>query len=600
MTTKYYRIHTEGWAGSISRRRFFLAALFVAFLALAGPLGGWLDSHFLSWQFPASRIEAAYAHEGHDHSHDEDTHAHDADAEAAEAGHVHSPSETQQPGTEAAHDHDVHSHDHSHAGEEAHDHGHENEAGHDHDHDHPASGSESEAHDHDHEEGVVEVPAHLVSALGIKTESVQKQDLVQTLDLYGWIRPRPQDRTDIHSPLEGTVEAIHAWPGDFVKSGSPVLELSIPGWFDWQKDVLHLAHTRERVTDLRGYGVREGHAEIVQLLGEIQVAHADSQRLEKQHALLSEAGSQAVSRKELETNLGSLNLARITLHAKESLARSYGIPEAVLESIKAGGSIEDISPEVIPPKTRTSIREADFDLEEAFHYCRLAEAKLLSVGFPVEKLELLRKGDLRGIAQTLVVSSPADGLVSRLNVTVKMAVSPEKDLIEIIDYHTVLIETEVPEVDIQRVLNRYGDQVAVRFPGLPDVSSEARVLYFDTSVHPDIRKAHLVLELDNLPGLLLRDQMAASVGVPLAVRENALSVPRKSILTDGFEKIVFVEDHGHFHRTPITNGIANLDRTEVLSGLENGSRVVTDGARVLFLALKAPKGMGDPHAGHSH
>ncbi|NUN96969.1 MAG: efflux RND transporter periplasmic adaptor subunit [Candidatus Omnitrophica bacterium] len=449
------------------------------------------------------------------------------------------------------------------------------------------------------EEDAVEMDPKIREAIGLTSELAIEGALQVTLDLYGWVRPRPQDRVDIHSPIPGVVRKVHKWPGERVESGDPLLTLDVPEWLQWQRDVLHVYHERERVTDLKTYAEGEGRAAVAKLLGEIRVAAAEADKLRRETELLAEAGAGAVSRREIETKRGELSVAEATLEAKRLQALSWGFSEDDLKAFVAGLALSESARKVLPPEVSTSIRQSEFDLEEAVHHSLFSEANLLAWGFLKESLERLRKGDTTAIETVLVLKSPRSGVLMDVDVTEQEAITDEQRLLQLVDYSKVHVEVEVSESEIKAVVNRKADAFPVHVPGLGDQILEGRFVYFDTSIHPDVRKAHLVIELDNPDGKLLRDGMAVTVAVPLERRSGVLHVPKKAVLSDGFEKVVFVDEGEHFHRTVVRTGLETLARTEVLSGLSPGDKVVVEGNRALLLAVSAPKEGAADH-GHSH
>ena len=561
--------------------------------------------------FPSAIVESlASAEEGHDHDHDheevpstaEEDHDHDH-ADHSEEGHDYDHEEV--PST-AEEDHD---HDHTDHSEEGHDHDHEEvsatvEEDHDHDHaDHDHGTEKTEeghAHSHDDESDIIELTGEMRQALQVDSEPVGRGDLVVTLDLYGWVRPLPDNMTELRAPVAGVVQDIHVRPGDFVKKGSPLVSILAPELLNLQTTVISSAIQRSGLAEERRLLLSEGRASVIELLGSIRVAAAEKSRLESELQLIEQAGAGAVSQRDINSKKGELNAAFALLEAKRALAAAYGIsPELVTHAESGEGTIT--APEgLVPPQIARQAQQIEMSLLESKTKSEVAIQNLRSLGFPDDITERLARGEQEALTDVLEINSGQSGLVTELRIRRRSAVNPGDDMLHIVDYCRVYVEAEVPEVDIAKVIARATDIIPIRIPGLDDEGLHGDVAFFDTAVDEDVRKAHLVLEVENVEGWALRDNMAVTVGVPLEIRKDALFVPRKSVLTDGFEKVVFVDEGEVFHRTSIRTGVQTFDSIEVLSGLSQEQSVVVSGGRVLLLGLNTPKGGGDPHAGHSH
>ncbi len=568
------------------RKRIAMSLLATVILLGGGPF---FFSGFAELRASSEEIVVAQAGPSTDSFSDRDTVNHSA----AEEGHVHGEDEADHG--EEGH---VHSEDEATHGEEGHvhieDEATHGEEGHVH--------SEDEAHTHSEtegESGVVEVPQDLREPLGIIVEPVQKGNLALTLDLYGWVRPRPSDVTELRAPVPALVSEIHVHQGQMVEVGQPLVTLVVPSALDWQKTILAAYNEKSQLAASHDLLLAEGESKVVQLLGEIRVAAAERERLSDELSLLEQAGSEAIARRDVNVKRGELKSAVALLEAKRALSLAYGLDPEFTTRIEAGEIGIQVPQGALPPEIRRQLRENEYKGVVASNDAQAAAQNLTSLGFNHGIVTELSQGNLSKLTDRLVLSADRPGLVSEVRVTRQSSLNAAETILRIIDYRMVYVDAEVSEPDISRVLARGSDQMPIHFTGLADQVVEGRVAFFDTTIHPDVRKAHLVLEVRNLEGLPLREHMAASVSVPMEVREDILSVPKSSLVTDSFQKVVFVEEGGHFHRTPVKTGIENLTSVEILEGLSVGDQVVVSGARVLLLALSAPQG-GDAHAGHSH
>jgi membrane fusion protein, copper/silver efflux system len=99
-------------------------------------------------------------------------------------------------------------------------------------------------------------------------------------------------------------------------------------------------------------------------------------------------------------------------------------------------------------------------------------------------------------------------------------------------------------------------------------------------VRPETRTARVRLQLDN-PGGRIKPGMFATVTLDTPVAERSVMVPRDAVMHTGTHAMVFVEEHpGHYVMREVTIGGDFQGRTQILSGLLAGDRVV---ARANFL-----------------
>ena len=89
------------------------------------------------------------------------------------------------------------------------------------------------------------------------------------------------------------------------------------------------------------------------------------------------------------------------------------------------------------------------------------------------------------------------------------------------------------------------------------------------------------------PERKLRPGLSAAVSVPLAERSAALTVPEEAVVAEGETNFVFkIGADATVEKRPVTLGMRQGGKVEVLSGLEGGDRVVRAGHQKLFPGAK--------------
>ena len=124
-------------------------------------------------------------------------------------------------------------------------------------------------------------------------------------------------------------------------------------------------------------------------------------------------------------------------------------------------------------------------------------------------------------------------------------------------------------------------RVSMRFDAIPDLTETGTVVAIAPSATAisGVISYYVTIDLD-IPDPRLRDGQTAHAAVVIDERENVLSVPNAAVRRQGDMAIVVVVDpDGNQHIVTIQTGIVGPDRTEVLSGLSEGQRVVVSPGR---------------------
>ncbi len=191
--------------------------------------------------------------------------------------------------------------------------------------------------------------------------------------------------------------------------------------------------------------------------------------------------------------------------------------------------------------------------------------------------ELERTGQAR---KTLPIQAPIDGFVTEKPVVQGQMVEPGMRLYRLADLGLVWVQAQIYEQDLAYI--RLGQEAVVTLAYLPDREFRGRVTYIYPNVDEKTRTATVRMEFHN-PGFFLKPGMFATVRVAAELQPSALLVPGMAILRSGERNTVFVAlEGGRFEARAVTLGPqADNDMCQVLSGLEEGERIVTSGQFML-------------------
>lgn len=144
--------------------------------------------------------------------------------------------------------------------------------------------------------------------------------------------------------------------------------------------------------------------------------------------------------------------------------------------------------------------------------------------------------------------------------------------------NTVWLISDVPENQLNEV--QKGEDVDVVFSSFPDKIFNGRAEAIGDVVDPVTRTVKVRVTMPNPRGKLLPGMFArVDFGDPL---EGALVLPLSAIVTVDGKDYAFVESApGVFARRPVTLAHSGATETIVLSGINDGDKVVTAGAMLL-------------------
>ena len=218
-----------------------------------------------------------------------------------------------------------------------------------------------------------------------------------------------------------------------------------------------------------------------------------------------------------------------------------------------------------------------------------------------EDLVELQSG--KGVSQSLLLRSRADGVVIEMTARAGMRFMPGETLFQIADLSNVWIVAGVFEQDLAFV--RPGQAAVVTLAAYPGRTWAGRVSFIYPTVDPATRTARLRIELPNEDGSLKPD-LFGTVEIVAGDTVAAVSIPESAVLDSGTRRVVLIElGGGAFEPREVELGSRGDGYVEVTDGLAAGERVVVNGnflidAESNFKA--ALKALGDraadPHAGH--
>jgi RND family efflux transporter MFP subunit len=261
-------------------------------------------------------------------------------------------------------------------------------------------------------------------------------------------------------------------------------------------------------------------------------------------------------REQVNQSEANIQVNRATVTARENDLR---VAESALERAKTSFERGLIS--------KQGLEDAEARYNAAQSQVDVAKAQLTSTQARLDELKI-------NLANTVLVA-PMDGVVSKRNLDPGAFAGGNTVVLSLVDIGTVRLIANLVERDFKRV--EQGGQALVEVDAFPGEQFRGRVSRVAPVFDPGTRTATMEIAIPN-PGFRLKPGMYARVRLTADSKPNALAVPRNAVVDVGGRRGVYLVDGDVARFQPVETGLSDGDFIEVVSGLEEGARLVTVGA----------------------
>ena len=183
--------------------------------------------------------------------------------------------------------------------------------------------------------------------------------------------------------------------------------------------------------------------------------------------------------------------------------------------------------------------------------------------------------ETRETLNTVPITAPHGGIVTKLGAREGMYVTPDSEIFTIADLSRVWVMVDVFEHQIDWVRPGLGAEISL--PAYPGRSWEGEVDYLYPELDPLSRTLRVRLVFPNPDGLL-KPNMFAEVKIFGGPKKAVLAVPREAVIVTGErETAVRALGDGRFQPVDVVTGMRRGDKIEILDGLDEGDEVVISG-----------------------
>ena len=218
--------------------------------------------------------------------------------------------------------------------------------------------------------------------------------------------------------------------------------------------------------------------------------------------------------------------------------------------------------------------------ETSSHEMRRSTELLKTKAISTQQMEQTQRvyGLAHSAYEKSLIRAPFDGLITEVNLEIGQlsqitAVIP-KPLIKIVDLDPRYIEAEIDEVDLPKISNGLVARakiLAVRRE--PFKASIRRIVPYVSTIREQDRTSLIELNI-NSEGILLPAGASADIEIVASYKDSVVAVPSRAVLGRGDARYVYRSENGRSLKVPVTIGVGNYERTEILSGLNEGDVVL--------------------------
>lgn len=199
------------------------------------------------------------------------------------------------------------------------------------------------------------------------------------------------------------------------------------------------------------------------------------------------------------------------------------------------------------------------------------ERKIKNYQLSVNDIESIESG-------RLMLKSPITGVVADLQVKQGDNLKADQKLMSIADLSVLWAVFDVYENDLNNI--NIGDELRIKSPNFQDLSGEVTFISPILNEASRTAKARIVLNNSNLtlkPGVFFTAELITST----SQKSESLIVPKSAVLWTGKRSVVYQqlenENGVYFKMLEVEMGDSSSDGIEVLSGLQDGDVIVTQG-----------------------
>lgn len=202
-----------------------------------------------------------------------------------------------------------------------------------------------------------------------------------------------------------------------------------------------------------------------------------------------------------------------------------------------------------------------------------AEANVVAGEAQVRQAQANVKNYQAQLSKTVIIS-PIDGVVAKQNGKVGEIISANAIIVSVISDVKFEIKANIPEADIARV--HIDNSASVNLDAHPDIFFDAKVTSIDPAetIIEGVATYEITLRFVKEDGGI-KSGMTANIDILSEKKENAISIPQRSIISKNKDKFVKILKNDKAEEVKIITGIKGMNGyIEVIDGVKEGDKII--------------------------
>ena len=190
--------------------------------------------------------------------------------------------------------------------------------------------------------------------------------------------------------------------------------------------------------------------------------------------------------------------------------------------------------------------------------------------------DFVKKGDTLVKLKSGNLVAPFSGVLGYTGLTEDIFISNNIFIVTLDDNSTIYSDIKIPEN--YSAFIKKGLPVDIRISSYKDKIYRGEVDFVSSRINADTRSLLSRIKIDN-PNLELISGSLLEVSVKFNLR-NSLSVPDTSVMIEGDKSYVYkITENNVANKTEIKTGLRSIKNIEILSGLNEGDIIVSEGLK---------------------
>ncbi|MBS4015661.1 MAG: efflux RND transporter periplasmic adaptor subunit [Candidatus Latescibacteria bacterium] len=189
------------------------------------------------------------------------------------------------------------------------------------------------------------------------------------------------------------------------------------------------------------------------------------------------------------------------------------------------------------------------------------------------------------------VLAPIAGTVGKIYVDIGQTAAPTMPVALLASFsENVKVKAPISDLDLSYV--KRGAVAMISVSAIPNGDFEGKVTGISSVLDPVSGSATVEITIPNSDKRLIPG-MACSINLLLERKTDVVALPLVALFTDGFSKVLVVDDENIAHARQISVGLVGNELAEIKFGLSPGERVITigkervsDGDKVTVIEVK--------------